>query len=161
MEEPATVSVAEAALATGFTRQSIYRAIRDGRLNRHLIRDSKGRARLMPEALTAIRSGLLRLRADSGAGQAPAVDAEPSADVWAADASAVGERWEATAAPPADLWAPWANALLDCSLWTPPPWNPTRWRTLAIVAAEAEALALQWGEFDAEILQGLMEAGEV
>jgi hypothetical protein len=72
MKEPATLSVAEVALATGFSRQAVHRAVRDGRLNRHLIRDAKGRARLVPEAVTAIRSGLLRLRADSAAGHTPA-----------------------------------------------------------------------------------------
>jgi hypothetical protein len=142
MEQPATLSVSEVALATGFTRQAVYRAIRDGRLNRHLVRDSKGQARLLPEALQAIRSGLLRLRVDSAAGHAPPPSPAPAA------------------APPAEVWAPWANALLDCGHWGPPPWEPTRWRTLAVVAAEAETLVAQFGEFDAEVWAQLVEEGE-
>jgi hypothetical protein len=139
MKEPATLSVAEVALATGFSRQAVHRAVRDGRLNRHLIRDAKGRARLVPESVAAIRSGLLRLRADSAAGHMPAAVPAPSAEVWAL----------------------WANALLDCSQWGPPPWEPTRWRTLEIVISEAQALVGQFGAFDAEVWAELVAEGEV
>ena len=144
MDEPRTFSVAEMAAATGYARQSVSRAVRDGRLNRWLVRDSKGHARLMPEAATAIRSGVLRLRVDSKAANLPPPPAPDSAP-----------------APSAELWAPWANGLLDLTQWSPPPWDATRWRTLLVVAAEAEGLAQQWGEFDSEILAGLVEAGEL
>lgn len=139
MKEPATLSVSEAAAGSGFSRQAIYRAIRDGRLNRYLVRDSRGQARLMPEALQAIRSGLLRLRADSAAGHTPAAVPAPSPEVW----------------------APWANALLDCSQWGPPPWEPTRWRTLEVVISEAQALHQQLGAFDAETWAELVAEGEL
>jgi hypothetical protein len=141
MEEPATVSVAEAALATGFTRQSIYRAIRDGRLNRHLVRDSKGQARLMPEALTAIRSGLLRLRADSAAGHTPTTAPAPA---------------PAPAPDPQTLWAniaTWANELLDTASWGPPPWTGDQWSTLAVVLEQADDLEAEHGAYRAGVLE--------
>jgi hypothetical protein len=132
--------VAEAAAATGYARQSIYRAIRDGRLNRHLVRDSKGQARLMPEALTAIRSGLLRLRADSAAGQtpppasAPAPAPAPAADVWANIAS-------------------WANQLLDIASWGAPPWTGEQWSTLAAILEQADDLECEHGAYRAGVLE--------
>jgi hypothetical protein len=55
-----TLSVAEAAAATGFSRQAVHRAIKDGRLSRFVIRDAAGLCRLLPEAIGQIRSGLLR-----------------------------------------------------------------------------------------------------
>lgn len=143
---PATLSIAEAAQASGFTRQALYRALKDGRLSRWLIRDSSGHARLLPDAVAAIRSGVLRLRLDSAA---------------AAPAPAVPPAAAPAAVSPLAQWVEWANALLDSEQWGPPPWEPTRWRTLEIVAAEAQALAEQWGDFDAEILAGLVEAGEL
>ena len=132
--------MAEAAAATGYARQSIYRAIRDGRLNRHLVRDSKGQARLMPEALTAIRSGLLRLRADSAAGHVPGPAPAPPADVWANIAS-------------------WGNALLDAASWGPPPWTGDQWSTLAAILEEADDLECEHGAYRAGVLEQL-EQGE-
>jgi hypothetical protein len=143
--EPRTLSVAEAAAATGYARQSIYRAIRDGRLNRHLVRDSKGQARLMPEALTAIRSGLLRLRADSAAGHTPPPPPAP------APAPAPGEVWANIAS--------WANQLLDTASWGPPPWTGDQWSTLAAVLEEADDLEAEHGAYRPGVLEQL-ERGE-
>lgn len=56
------------------------------------------------------------------------------------------------AAPPAAIWAPWANALLDCDLWTPPPWDSTHWWSLAITIEEAEQLAAEHGPLTPEAL---------
>ena len=133
MEPPPTVSVADAAAATGFTRQAIYRAVRDGRLARFLVRDRAGHARLMVEALAAIRSGVLRLRADSGAGREP-VAPSPAA------------------APPATVWAPWANALIDPELLSSPPWDSTLWWSLSIAIDEAIELAAEHGPLTPEAL---------
>jgi hypothetical protein len=55
MGDTGSFSVAEVATLTGFVRQTVYRAIKDGRLNRWLIRDAEGQARLAPDGVTAIR----------------------------------------------------------------------------------------------------------
>jgi hypothetical protein len=140
MEGPAGLSVAEAATASGFTRQAIYRAIKDGRLGRWLIRDSSGHARLVPEAVKAIRSGVLMPRVDTAAPAPPPAPA-PAPPNW-------------------DMMAPWANALLDSSQWGPPPWLACRWATLEIVSGEAEELFLEHGEFTAEKFAALEDEGE-
>lgn len=114
--EPTTLAVAEVALDTGFTRQSVYRAIKDGRLSRWLVRDEKGHARLVPEAVTAIRSGgVLTLRVDTAP---PAPSPAPTPPGW-------------------DVMAPWANAMLASDQWGPPPWPADRWTTLEAVIREA------------------------
>jgi predicted DNA-binding transcriptional regulator AlpA len=135
MTEARTYSVQEVAAATGFTRQAIYRAIKDGRLNRWLIRDSKGRARLTPEAPQAIRSGgVLALRVDT-----------------APPGSAVS----------LDHVSGWGNALLLLDQWTAPPWDGPQWRTLAVVAAQAEELAATYGRFNPEVMAQLEQEGEL
>jgi hypothetical protein len=141
MEAPATLSVSEVAQASGYARQSVYRAIRDGRLNRYLVRDGAGRARLMPEALTAIRSGLLRLRADSAAGHTPPPAPAPA---------------PAPAPDPKVLWAniaSWANQLLDTASWGPPPWTGEQWSTLAAVLEQADDLECEHGAYRAGVLE--------
>jgi AcrR family transcriptional regulator len=136
MEGPATLSVAEVAAASGFTRQAIYRAIKDGRLGRWLIRDSRGRARLVPEAVKAIRSGgILSLRVDTAA---PALPPAPSPPSW-------------------DVMASWANALLCPEHWGPPPWPPDRWLTLEGVIDEAEELAIAHGDYSAAVMAALAD----
>jgi len=84
MSDTGSFTVAEVATLTGFARQTIYRAIKDGRLNRWLIRDAEGQARLVPDGVTAIRRGVIRPRIDSQPRPAPApVPApvpEPQAD---------------------------------------------------------------------------------
>lgn len=86
MSDTGSFSVAEAATLTGFARQTIYRAVRDGRLNRWLIRDDKGQARLSPDGVTAIRCGVIRSRVDSkprpepAPAPTPAPEPEPPAD---------------------------------------------------------------------------------
>ena len=74
--------MAEVATLTGFARQTVYRAIKDGRLNRWLIRDAEGQARLVPDGVTAIRRGVIRPRIDSQPrpAPAPAPAPEPPAD---------------------------------------------------------------------------------
>ena len=80
MSDTGSFSVAEVATLTGFARQSIYRAIKDGRLNRWLIRDAEGQARLSPDGVTAIRRGAIRPRIDSQPRPTPAPVPEPQAD---------------------------------------------------------------------------------
>lgn len=148
MEQPATLSVAEVALATGFSRQAVHRAVRDGRLNRHLVRDSKGQARLMPEAVQAIRSGLLRLRVDSAAGHTPPPPPAPA---------------PAPAPDPQTLWADiasWANRFVDASAWGPPPWPPEKWATLNAVLDQADDQAAEHGPCTPELLAQLEQEGE-
>jgi len=136
LQNPATLSVSEAAAASGFTRQAVYRAIRDGRLNRYLLRDGAGRARLMAEAVGAIRRGLLRQRVDTAPMPPPPAPApEPEREPI-----------------PASVWGDWANALLDLTQWAPPPWSGTRWASLAITADQAYALAEQYGPCTPEAL---------
>ena len=135
MNNPPTLSVSEAAAATGFTSQAVYRAIRDGRLSRYLLRDGAGRARLMPEAVEAIRRGLLRQRVDTAPPPPPAPEPEPEPEPIAAE-----------------IWGDWANALLDLTQWAPPPWSGTRWASLAITADQAYGLAEQYGPCTTETL---------
>jgi hypothetical protein len=144
MGDSPTLSVAEVALATAFSRMTIYRAVRDGRLNRWLIRDAKGQARLMPEAVTAIRRGLIRPRIDSA--PAPAPTPEP----------------EYQAGTPADAWADcasWANALLDVAQWGPPPWPADRWATLDATLDMADSLAAEHGAYSPELMAQLEAEG--
>jgi len=145
--EQATLSVAEVALASGFARQSIHRAIRDGRLNRWLIRDSKGRARLAAEVVVAIRQGgLLGLRVDT---KQPA----PAPPPVAAPAPVA-------ALPSWGLMAPWANAQLAVEAWNPPPWTAEQWLTLEVVTQQAEELAIELGEWTPEKWADVVERGE-
>ena len=137
-----TFSVAEVAQGTGFSRQAIYRAIKDGRLNRWLIRDSGGRARLTGEAVAAIHSGILR----------PRVDSKPEVFKPAAKAPAI--------TPTLDDIAGWANALLLLP-WNPPPWNGIQWRTLAIVEAQAEEFAAEHGPWSEAVFRQLEEGGDI
>ena len=133
MEGPETLSVAEAAAASGFTRQALYRAIKDGRLTRWLIRDARGCARLVPEAVRAIRSGgVLTLRVDTAA-PAPSPAPAPAPPNW-------------------DVMAPWANSLLSPEHWGPPPWPACRWATLETVIREAEELAVAHGDYRAAVM---------
>ena len=143
LTDPPTLSVAEAAAATGFTRQAVHRAIKDGRLFRFLIRDSQGHARLMPEAVGAIRSGLLRQRIDTAPPAAPAPP-EPVAAVE----------------PPSwDEVAGWGNALIDRNAFGPSPWSATLWASLSNVIEMAWELAGEHGPCTAEALARL-EAAE-
>ena len=127
--------MAEVAAATGFTRQAVYRAVRDGRLSRYVVKDGKGHTRLLPEAVAAIRSGMLRLRVDTHQPPAPAPAANP------------GELWGSVAA--------WANALLDLPSWGPPPWTGDQWATLSAVIEQADDLEAEHGVFSAELLAQL------
>lgn len=127
---PATLSVAEAAAACGFTRQAVHRAIKDGRLSRFLIRDSAGRARLMPEAVGAIRSGLLRQRIDTAPPQQPPPAPGPAA-------TPDGPTWEQVAS--------WGNALIDRAAFGLEPWSPTLWASLSNVLDMAWELAAERG----------------
>jgi hypothetical protein len=129
LTDPPTLSVAEAAAACGFSRQAVHRAIKDGRLSRFLIRDSAGRARLMPEAVGAIRSGLLRQRIDTARPAPPPPAPEPAADEvfsWADVAS-------------------WGNALIDRAAFGLVPWSSTLWVSLSNVLDMACALAAERG----------------
>ncbi len=149
LTNPPTLSVAEAAAATGFSRQAVHRAIKDGRLRRFLVRDAAGHCRLMSEAVGAIRSGILRQRIDT----APAAPPSPPAPAPA----------PAPPANPAQLWADigtWANALLDLGRWGPPPWPPERWATLDIVLDQAEDLAAEHGPCTPELLAQLEQECE-
>ena len=138
MEGPATLSVAEAAAASGFTRQALYRAIKDGRLTRWLIRDARGCARLVPEAVRAIRSGgVLTLRVDTAA-PAPSPAPAPPLPTW-------------------ELMAPWANSLLSPELWGPPPWPACRWASLETVIQQAEELAVTHGDYSDDVFAHLLD----
>ena len=138
-----TFSVAEVAQATGFSRQALYRAIKDGRLNRWLIRDVAGRARLTAEAVAAIHSGVLR----------PRIDSKPEVFKPVAKAPAI--------TPKLDDVASWANALLLLPKWTAPPWDGKQWRTLAIVEAQAEDFAAEHGPWSESVFQQLEQEGEI
>ena len=130
--DPPTLSVAETAAATGFTRQAVHRAVKDGRLSRFLIRDSQGHARLMPEAIGAIRRGLLRQRIDT-APPAPEPEADPGFMDWS------------------DV-AGWGNAQVDCSVFGAPPWTAEQWSTLALVLDQSCELAVERGPCTPEAL---------
>ena len=125
LTDPRTLSVAEAAAATGFTRQAVHRAIKDGRLSRFLIRDSQGHCRLLPEAVGAIRSGLLRQRIDT---RPPAPPPPP-----APEAAADRPSWHDVAT--------WGNELIDRNAFGPSPWSPTLWASLSNVIEMAWELA--------------------
>jgi hypothetical protein len=134
--DPPTLSVSEVAAATGFSRQAVYRAVRDGRLSRFLIRDDAGHARLMPEAVVQIRRGLLRQRIDT----APPATPPPPAP-------------EAAAEPPSwDDVAGWGNALIDRTAFGPAPWSPTMWSSLSYVIEMACELAGEHGAATPEAL---------
>jgi len=140
MSDTETLSVAEVSTLTGFSRMTIYRAVRDGRLNRWLTHDDKGQARLLPDAAVAIRRGVIRRRIDSQPRPAPAPAPEPQAG------------------SPADAWADcasWANAFLDVDLWGPPPWPADRWATLDAVLDQADELAAEHGSYTAEVFARL------
>jgi hypothetical protein len=141
LTDPPTLSVAEAAAATGFTRQAIHRAVKDGRLSRFLIRDAAGHCRLMPEAVGHIRGGLLRQRIDTAP---PAPAAPPPAPEPAADEVF---SW-------ADV-ADWGNAGLCCEAFGAPPWPADRWATLAVVLDQSCALAAEQGPCTPEALAAL------
>jgi len=139
MSEPGTLSVAEVAAATGFSRVALYRAVKDGRLSRWLVRDDKGHARLMAECVGPIRSGVLRVRAETRRA-APAPEPEPAPEL------------------PQPSWldvAAWANELLDCSAWSAPPWPADRWATLNVVLDQASDLAAEHGPFNVAVLEQL------
>jgi len=125
-----TFSVAEIARATGFSRQSIHRAIRDGRLSRYLIRDQAGRARLMPEAAAAIRAGVIRPRVDT---KKPTTLPAPN---WATIAS-------------------WANRVLDGPTWSPPPWRGDLWSSLQFALETGTELAAKHGPCTDELWRQL------
>ncbi len=140
--------MAEAATLTGFARQTIYRAVRDGRLNRWLIRDDKGQARLSPDGVTAIRRGVIRPRVDSKPRPAPPPTPVPDPRYQAGN--------------PAELWADnasWANALLDVERWGPPPWSADQWATLDAVMDMADNLAAEHGGYSAELMARLQAEG--
>jgi hypothetical protein len=139
-----TYSVSEIAEATGFSVNSVYRAIRDGRLVRFLVRDAGGRARLMPEAARAIRSGVLRPRSDSRP-EAFAPAAAPAPAIQ----------------PDLEEVASWANALLLLPQWSAPPWDGKQWRTLAIVAAQAEDFAAEYGPWSESMFHQLEQEGNI
>ena len=140
--DPPTLSVAETAAATGFTRQAVHRAVKEGRLSRYLIRDPQGRARLMPEAVSAIRRGLLRQRIDTARPAPP--PPEPAAE------------------PPSwDEVAGWANALINRSAFGPAPWSAMLWASLSNVIEMADELAADHGPATPEALARFeAEAGE-
>jgi len=140
MTEERSFSVAEVAAATGFTRQAVHRAVADGRLARYVVKDGRGHTRLLPEAAAAIRSGVLRLRADSAAGHTPPPPPAPAP----------------APAPPADVWAniaTWANQLLDTASWGPPPWTGEQWSTLAAVLEQADDLEAEHGAYRPGVLE--------
>jgi hypothetical protein len=108
----------------------VHRAIKDGRLRRFLVRDAAGRARLMPEAVGAIRSGLLRQRIDTAPSQPPAPTHEPAA------------------APDLPTWkevAGWGNQLIDRRAFGLAPWSSTLWVSLSEVLDLAWELAAERG----------------
>jgi hypothetical protein len=137
LTDPPTLSVAEVAAATGFTRQAVHRAIKDGRLRRYLLRDSAGHARLMPEAVVQISRGLLRQRIDTAWPAPPPPAPEPEADPGFIE-------WTDVAA--------WGNAQLDCNVFGPPPWTASRWCTLSVVLDQACELATERGPCTPEAL---------
>jgi excisionase family DNA binding protein len=150
MGDSRTLSVGEVATLTGFARQTIYRAIKDGRMNRWLIRDDKGQARLLPDAVAAIRCGVIRPRVDSKPRPAPTPAPEPAPEQQAGD--------------PAELWADtasWANALLDFAEWGPPQWPADQWATLDAVLDQADDLAAEHGSYSPELLASLQADGEL
>jgi hypothetical protein len=144
MSDTETLSVAEVSALTGFSRMTIYRAVRDGRLNRWLIRDDKGQARLSPDAAVAIRRGVIRRRIDSQPKPAPAPVPEPQAE------------------NPVNPWvdiASWANQLIDVAQWGPPPWPADKWATLEFVLDMADNLAAEHGSYTAELFAKLQAEG--
>ena len=124
--DPPTVSVSEAAAATGFSRQAVHRAIKDGRLSRFLVRDPQGHARLMVEAVGAIRSGLIRQRIDT----APPAPSPAPPELEMAD-----DR------PSWDDVAGWGNAMIDRTAFGPSPWSATLWASLSNVLEMAWEVA--------------------
>ncbi len=141
MSKYATLTVAEVASATGYSRVAVHRAIRDQRMGRWLIRDQRGRARLIAEVVDAIRRGaVLRVRADTRRPAAPPPPPPPPAG------DGDGDGLSAT------VWAPWANELLDADQWSPPPWDPTQWASLAVVLDQAADLATEHGPLTADAL---------
>ncbi len=140
----------EVATLTGFARQTIYRAVRDGRLNRWLIRDDKGQARLSPDGVTAIRCGVIRPRIDSKPRPAPTPTPVPDPRYQAGN--------------PAELWADiasWGNVLLDVERWGPPPWSADKWATLDAVLDMADNLAAEHGGYTPELMAMLQAEGVV
>jgi len=146
---PPTLSVAEAAAATGFTRQAIHRAVKDGRLSRFLIRDAAGHCRLMPEAVGAIRGGLLRQRVDT-ARPAPAPPPTPEPEP---DAAAEGPTWEEVAS--------WGNALIDRRAFGLAPGSSTLWVSLSNVLDLAYEQATERGRCTPEALAAFELEGEL
>jgi hypothetical protein len=128
---PPTLSVAEAAAATGFSRQAIHRAVKDGRLSRFLIRDAAGRCRLMFEAVAQIRGGLIRQRVDTGRPAPPPrpapepeaafeLEAEPdefTGDAEVADLLQQIEQWHALVQELENLVAWWEGEYSDFRGW--------------------------------------------
>jgi len=142
MSDTETLSVAEVSALTGFSRMTIYRAVRDGRLNRWLTRDDKGQVRLLPDAAVAIRRGVIRRRIDSQPKPAPVP--EPQAE------------------NPVNPWvdiASWANQLIDVDQWGPPPWPADKWATLEFVLDMADNLAAEHGSYTAEVFARLQAEG--
>jgi len=138
LTNPPTLSVAEAAAATGFSRQAVHRAIKDGRLRRFLVRDAAGHCRLMSEAVGAIRSGILRQRIDT----APAAPPPPSAPEPEDDQE--GPSWE--------LVASWGNQLIDRRAFGLAPWSSTLWVSLSSVLDLAYEQATERGPCTPEAL---------
>jgi hypothetical protein len=144
LTNPPTLSVAEAAAATGFSRQAIHRAVKDGRLSRFLIRDAAGHCRLLPEAVGQIRSGLLRQRIDTARPAPPPPPPPPPPAPEPEPGDEDGVRGSA--------WGPWANELLDLPQWGPPPWPAYLWVTLSIVIDEAVECVGKYGLLTPESL---------
>jgi hypothetical protein len=139
LTNPPTLSVAEAAAACGFTRQAVHRAIKDGRLSRFLIRDSAGHARLQPEAVGAIRSGLLRQRIDTARPAPPPPPPAPEPE-----AAPEGPTWEQVAS--------WGNQLIDRAAFGLAPWSSTLWVSLSNVLDLAYEQAAERGRCTPEAL---------
>jgi hypothetical protein len=85
----AAITISEASRASGISRTSIYRALRDGRLARFEV--LQGMRRLLhPDAVPYLRSGAIRPRADSPWFGAPTPASAPPVEPVAADS---GEGW--------------------------------------------------------------------
>lgn len=131
-------TISEVSRASGVSRMTLYRAIKDGRLNRYLARNAGGAYRLTGEVMDFIRGGGIRARIDSPWVQTKGELRPPLAEV--------------KAAPPDVLVTEWANALL-ADTFGPPPWPPHLWSTLRWAWDEASELAALHGAFDPAVLE--------
>ncbi len=141
-------TISEVSRASGVARMTLYRALKDGRLNSYVIGDGRGPVRLKAAVMDFIRGGGIRPRVDS-----PWLDTKTELRPPLVEEKKGGEL-------PVTLIADWANGLLEPSLWGPPPWPAHRWSTLLITWDEAEVLARQHGAFSQELLDQLAEEGE-